>query len=60
MYKLFSHEGETLYNIKEWVCDTEEDLNALLKNSMGMGSTAFVISTSELYMLNSEKEWVKI
>jgi hypothetical protein len=60
MQKLFSHEGEISYNIKEWVCDTVEDLVNLPSGSMAMGSTAFIISTSELYMLNSEGEWVKI
>lgn len=60
MQKLFSHEGDISYNIKEWVCDTPEDLANLPSGSMAMGSTAFIISTSELYMLNSEGKWVKI
>ena len=62
MYRLFSHEGEVSYRIKEWVCDTIEDLDSLLNKdgSMAMGSTAFVLSTSELYMLNGDGKWVKI
>lgn len=60
MQKLFSHEGDISYNIKEWVCDTPEDLANLPSDPAAMGSTAFIISTSELYMLNSEGKWVKI
>ena len=62
MYRLFSHEGEVNYRIKEWVCDTIEDLDSLLKqdSSMAMGSTAFVISTSDIYMLDSDRKWVKV
>ena len=60
MHKLFSHEGEITYNTKEYVCDTPEDLKNLPSGSMAMGSTAFIISTSELYMLNSEGEWIKV
>lgn len=60
MNKLFSHEGDVAYGIREWVCDTPEDLENLPSGSVAMGSTAFVISTSELYMLNGEGEWVKI
>lgn len=60
MHKLFSHEGEVTYNTKEWICDTPEDLNNLPSGSMAMGSTAFIISSSELFMLNGEGEWIKI
>lgn len=60
MHRLFSHEGEVTYNTKEWICDTPEDLDNLPSGSMAMGSTAFIISSSELFMLNSEGEWIKI
>lgn len=58
MHRLYSHEGDVSYGIKEWVCDTPEDLTSLPVSEMG--STAFVISSSEVYMLNSDREWVKI
>lgn len=58
MYKITSNDGDTAYGIKEFACDTPEDLKNL--PSCSMGSVAIVISTAEVYMLNSKKEWVKI
>lgn len=60
MHKLFSHEGEVTYNTREWICDTPEDLQNLPSDSTAMGSTAFIISTSELYMLNGEGRWIRV
>ena len=58
MYKLFSSDGDVSYGLKEFVCDTPEDLKTL--PACQMGSSCIVISTGEVYMLNSEKEWVKL
>ena len=55
---LTSHDGDVIYSIKEYVVDTPEDIPSLPLSIMG--STVFVISTSEIFMMNSEKEWVKI
>ena len=41
-YSVISQNGQSLYNIKEYVLDTIEDLESL-PVSAGMGSTAFVI-----------------
>ena len=57
-YNLIAHDGDVTYGIKEYVVDTPEDIPSLPLSIMG--STVFVISTSEIYMMNSEKEWVKI
>ena len=59
MIKLISQNGEKVYDIYEYVCDTPEDIEKLSKKC-GMGSTCIIISTSEVYMLNSSKEWVKL
>lgn len=42
--------------------DNVEDLNLILKDPHydEQGTTAFVIATAEVYMLNSKREWVKI
>jgi hypothetical protein len=42
--------------------DNVEDLNLILKDRHydEQGTTAFVIATAEVYMLNSKREWVKI
>jgi hypothetical protein len=54
-----SQNGDVVYDIKEYVCDGPEDIANLPRNC-GMGSTCVVISTSEVYMMNSKGEWVKI
>ena len=59
MYKVISNNGNIAYDVQELCCDTPEDLNAL-PTSCAMGSVCLVISTSEVYMLNSQKEWVKL
>lgn len=59
MYKMTSQNGDVVYDIKEFVCDTPDDI-ANLPQAAGMGSTCVVISTSEVYMMNSKGEWVKI
>jgi hypothetical protein len=58
MYKITSSDGDISYGVKEFVCDTPEDLKDL--PSCSMGSVAIVISTAEIFMLNSKKEWVKL
>lgn len=58
MYKITSNDGDIAYGLKEFACDTPEDLKDLPPCSMG--SVAIVISTAEVFMLNSKKEWVKL
>lgn len=57
MVSLIKQDGETLYGIKEYILDTPLDIPDLPVN-VGAGSTAFVISTSEKYMLNGQKKWI--
>lgn len=53
--------GERItYGIKHYNLDTEADLANLPKGKKAMGCTAFVISTSKYYMLNSEQKWIEI
>lgn len=58
MYNITANDGDVAYGVKEFVCDTIDDLNELPECSMG--STAFIIADSEVYMINSSKEWVKL
>ena len=58
MYKITSNDGDVAYGLKEFVCDEPEDLKDL--PSCAMGSVAIVISTAEVYMINSKKVWVKL
>lgn len=59
MYSLIEQMGQEQYDLKDFVCDTPEDIQ-YLPTDCTMGSTAFIISTSEVYMINSRKEWVKV
>lgn len=59
MFQLFSQNGEVIYDNKEYILDSPEDLDTFECNSV-QGSIAFIISTGEYYMLNGAKQWIKI
>lgn len=59
MIGIMKTNGHVTYNLKEFVVDAEADIK-LLPLDCAMGSTAFVIDTGDVYMLNGKKEWVKI
>ena len=58
MYAVTAHDGDVQYGVNEYVCDTVDDLAYLPR--CNMGSTAVVIATAEVYMKNSQGEWVKL
>lgn len=51
--------GKVVYDLKEFVLDTAADVDNLPRN-VAMGSSAFVIETGDVYMMNGNGEWVKI
>lgn len=57
MINLYKQDGETLYGIKEYLLDTVDDLSSLPDN-IRIGSSALILSTGDLYILNGEKKWV--
>lgn len=59
MLNLYSQNGDVQYNIREYVVDNIDDIKSLPTHA-AMGSIAVVIATSEVYMLNGQKEWVKM
>ena len=59
MYKITKNNGHIAYDVKEFVLDTDDDL-VDLPLDCGQGSTAFVISSKSMYILNSSREWVKL
>ena len=59
MYNIIANDGDVAYQIKEFACDTVEDLEKL-PNNCAMGSTAIVIATTEVYMKDSSGKWVKL
>ena len=59
MINLLSQSGHQAYCIKEYVLDEPADLDNLPITDK-MGSTAFIISTSQVYMINSKGEWKEV
>lgn len=59
MIGIMKTSGHVTYGLKEYVVDSTEDVAKLPLDGV-MGSTAFVIDTGDVYMLNGKKEWVKI
>ena len=58
MINLYKQDGETLYGIKEFLLDTEGDVKDLPTKKIGVGSTAMVITSGNLYILNGSHQWV--
>lgn len=59
MVNLTSENGVQKYGIMRYVIDTPNQLSSLPTN-VEIGSTCFVISTSNNYMLNSNHQWIKV
>lgn len=59
-FRIASQSGKKVYNLKEFVVDVFDDIEKINTRELAVGSTAFVIDTSETYMLNSKKEWIKV
>jgi hypothetical protein len=59
MVGIMKQNGQSTYNLMEYVVDTEDDIKSLPRE-VAMGSTAFIIKTGDVVMLNGKKEWVKI
>ena len=59
-FRILSHAGKTTYGLKDYVVDKFDDIKTINTTDLATGSTAFVIETSEHYMLNSKKEWIKV
>ncbi len=56
---IFSNGDITAYNVKHYIIDTIDDINKLSTN-IHPGSTAFIVETSEYYMLNNKQNWQKV
>lgn len=56
---LLKQGGRVDYNYKEFYVETEADIASIkLDEDICPGSTVFVISTSQVFILNTKKEWV--
>jgi len=58
MFKITRNDRDTAYGIKEFACDTVDDLKDLPKCTMG--SIAVVIEDASVYMINGNGEWVEL
>lgn len=56
MYSILSNSGNLRHGQKEYLLDTELDVDSL-PTDCEPGSKAFVIETSQTYMLNNQHEW---
>lgn len=57
MINIISQGDKTMPHVGEFVADTESDVSKISTSSISPGSTCIVIETSNVYMLNSSKEW---
>ena len=61
MISRISQNGQTQYGIYNYVLDSESDVKSLPKlNEVKAGSSAFVIETSQYYMLDHAGNWRKV
>lgn len=57
-YNIIANGGQTVPGIKNYVVDSIEDLERLPKKPMG--STALIISTGKVYILDGSQEWKEL
>lgn len=60
MISIGANRNRKAYGIKHYNLDTEAELQTINTQREVMGTTAFVIETSQRYMINGSKEWKKI
>lgn len=44
----------------EFFCDASEDLAAIPKSQINLGSVAVVVDPFEMFIANSNKEWISL
>lgn len=59
MYSLYANDDDVAYGIQKFILDTEEDIKTL-PTQVRAGSSALVIETSSVYVLNHQQQWIKI
>lgn len=60
MIAIKSNGGKDNNSVKEYIVDTEAEIAELPTDKFYMGSTAIVIETSAVYMLNGSGEWKEL
>lgn len=59
MINMTSVNGKVAYDVCEFICDYESDVANLPKDKT-VGSSALVLETLNIYMINGEGQWVKL
>ena len=58
--QLVKQGNQSDYNYKEFFLDNISELDQILNSNKGKGACiAYIISTGDVYMLNSQMEWIK-
>jgi hypothetical protein len=51
-------DGNTINReVYQHLCDEPSDLKKIPSNQINFGTLAYIVSTGELYIANSDKEW---
>lgn len=58
-FSIGAQHGKEAYNVKHYVVDCIKDMKKL-PTSAAAGSTAFVVKSSQSFMLNNKRQWVEI
>lgn len=61
MINIIEQNGKSSYNVINYIIDSTDDLENLPTN-IASGSTALIATgiTTDIYILNNQKEWVKL
>lgn len=59
MFSVLANRNKIAYGHKDFILDFEADLSDL-PTDCEVGSTAFIIENSKTYMLNHQKQWIKV
>ena len=57
MVNVVAQHGKYVYNLKRFICDTEDDLKTIITYYCAAGSDALVVETGNVYVLNGDHEW---
>ena len=60
MYSVISNDGDTMYGVNEYVCDSVDDLLVLPRCAAGSVAIILEKDNPSIYMKNSQGEWVKL
>ena len=57
MYSIMKDSNKIQYGVSEYVVDTKDDIEQIPLRDIKPGTICLVIDTSDVYMLNNNKEW---